>query len=46
MADAAAPSDAELVGLRERIDAVDRELLGLLNRRAALAQQVGEVKRK
>ena len=46
MADAAPPSDAELVGLRERIDAVDRELLGLLNRRAALAQQVGEVKRK
>ena len=46
MADAAPPSDAELVGLRERIDAVDRDLLGLLNRRAALAQQVGEVKRK
>src|SRR6187455_1842367 len=46
MADAAPPSDAELVGLRERIDAVDRDLLGLLNRRAELAQQVGEVKRK
>ncbi len=46
MADAAQPSDAELVGLRNRIDAVDRELLDLLNRRAELAQQVGEVKRK
>src|SRR5687767_312943 len=46
MADAAPPSDAELVGLRQRIDAVDRELLGLLNRRAELAQEVGEVKRK
>src|SRR5690348_13030543 len=46
MADAAQPSDAELLALRDRIDAVDRELLGLLNRRAELAQQVGEVKRK
>src|SRR5580765_2514113 len=46
MAEAARPSDAELVGLRNRIDAVDRELLDLLNRRAELVQQVGEVKRK
>ena len=30
--------------LRGRIDAVDRELLDLLNRRAALAQRVGELK--
>ena len=34
-----------LLALREQIDAVDRELLALLNRRAALAQQVGEVKK-
>jgi chorismate mutase/prephenate dehydratase len=46
MADAAQPSDAELLGLRHRIDAVDRELLGLLNRRAELARLVGEVKRR
>jgi chorismate mutase / prephenate dehydratase len=32
--------------LRTRIDAVDRELLELLNRRAALALEVGEVKKK
>ena len=31
--------------LRERIDEVDRELLALLNRRAALALEVGEVKK-
>ena len=31
--------------LRDRIDAVDRELLTLLNRRAGLAQLVGEVKK-
>jgi chorismate mutase/prephenate dehydratase len=37
---------AELDGLRARIDAVDRELLGLLNRRAALALEVGEVKKR
>ncbi|MEN9418169.1 MAG: prephenate dehydratase [Pseudomonadota bacterium] len=31
--------------LREQIDALDRELLALLNRRAALAQEVGEIKK-
>ena len=40
----AAPNPA-LLALRERIDAVDRELLALLNRRAALALEVGEIKR-
>src|SRR3954466_1911680 len=35
-----------LLALRTQIDAVDRELLALLNRRAALAQEVGEVKKK
>ena len=34
-----------LLALRERIDAVDREMLALLNRRAALALEVGELKK-
>ncbi len=34
-----------LAQLREAIDAVDRELLDLLNRRAGLANEVGELKR-
>lgn len=34
-----------LATLRADIDAVDRELLQLLNRRAALANEVGEIKR-
>lgn len=40
-----APAPA-LQQLRERIDAVDRELLALLNRRASLALEVGELKKK
>jgi chorismate mutase/prephenate dehydratase len=40
------PSESALLALRSKIDAVDRELLALLNRRAALAQEVGEVKKK
>ncbi|GAP33615.1 prephenate dehydratase [Piscinibacter sakaiensis] len=40
-----APNPA-LLALRERIDAVDLELLALLNRRARLAQEVGELKRE
>ncbi|MEO6410761.1 MAG: prephenate dehydratase [Burkholderiaceae bacterium] len=44
---ASAPADpAALLGLREQIDRVDRELLALLNRRAGLALQVGEVKKR
>ena len=39
-------SESELLALRARIDTVDRELLAALNRRARLAQQVGELKRK
>jgi chorismate mutase/prephenate dehydratase len=35
-----------LLALRERIDTVDRELLALLNRRAALALEVGELKKR
>ena len=42
----AAPPDAELLALRGRIDAVDRELLALLNRRAGLALEVGELKKQ
>ena len=34
-----------LLELRVQIDAVDRELLTLLNRRAALANEVGDIKR-
>jgi chorismate mutase / prephenate dehydratase len=40
-----ATPDAALLALRGRIDAVDRELLALLNRRAGLALEVGEIKR-
>jgi chorismate mutase / prephenate dehydratase len=38
--------DPALLGLRDQIDAVDRELLDLLNRRASLAQSVGEIKKR
>ena len=36
----------ELASLRVQIDALDRELLALLNRRAGLALQVGEIKKR
>jgi chorismate mutase/prephenate dehydratase len=45
MADAPSP-ERELLALRERIDAVDSELLALLNRRAGLALAVGEIKKR
>lgn len=38
--------DTALRALREQIDTLDSELLGLLNRRAELARQVGEVKHR
>ena len=38
--------DAALLALRQRIDGVDRELLALLNRRAALALEVGDLKKR
>jgi chorismate mutase/prephenate dehydratase len=44
MADTPAANPALLV-LRQHIDAVDRELLALLNRRAGLALEVGEIKK-
>ncbi len=37
-------SDDKLKPLRERIDAIDRQLLDLLNQRAQVAQEVGHVK--
>ncbi len=47
MADSApSPVDPALLGLRTQIDAVDRELLALLNRRATLAGEVGEIKKR
>jgi chorismate mutase / prephenate dehydratase len=42
MADTPNPA---LLALRDKIDAVDRELLDLLNRRAGLALEVGELKK-
>jgi len=36
----------ELATLRQQIDALDQQLLDLLNRRAHVAEQVGEVKRR
>ncbi len=38
--------DARLARLRERIDAIDAQVLDLLNARALCAQQVGEIKRE
>jgi chorismate mutase/prephenate dehydratase len=46
MQDAPAPINPALLSLRTQIDRIDRELLTLLNRRAALALEVGEVKKK
>jgi chorismate mutase / prephenate dehydratase len=40
-----APTSPALLALRERIDALDRELLALLNRRMQLALEVGELKK-
>ena len=37
-------SDEQLKPLREQIDALDRQLLELLNQRARVAQQVGHIK--
>ena len=39
------PSTDGLAGLRQQIDALDRHLLQLLNQRAHLAEQVGDIKR-
>ena len=39
------PPAADLESLRGRIDEIDRELLGLLNRRAEVAATIGTLKR-
>ena len=46
MADPTTAPATDLLALRQQIDAVDRELLALLNRRAAIALHVGELKKK
>jgi len=46
MVDPATAPHPDLLALRTQIDALDRELLALLNRRARLAQEVGEIKKK
>ena len=40
------PTEPDLLALRQQIDAVDRDLLALLNRRAGLALAVGEIKKR
>jgi chorismate mutase/prephenate dehydratase len=39
------PPQATLAQLRQQIDAIDRQMIELLNRRASLALEVGELKR-
>jgi chorismate mutase/prephenate dehydratase len=43
---ASAPDNASLADLRTQIDSLDQQLLELLNRRAHVAEQVGEVKKR
>jgi chorismate mutase/prephenate dehydratase len=42
---ASPPPTTDLAALREQIDAIDRDLLAALNRRAAVAARVGDLKR-
>ncbi|MFM9916208.1 MAG: prephenate dehydratase [Rhizobacter sp.] len=46
MADQLPAPNPDLLALRTQIDALDRDLLALLNQRASLALEVGEVKKK
>ncbi len=46
MPESSPPATPELLALRTQIDALDRELLVLLNRRAGLALEVGELKKR
>ncbi len=46
MADSSLSIAPDLLALRTQIDRLDRDLLALLNRRAALALQVGELKKR
>jgi chorismate mutase/prephenate dehydratase len=45
-AEPSAVSSPDLAALRVQIDALDQELLALLNKRAHVAEQVGEIKRR
>ena len=38
--------NSKLKPLRDRIDAIDEQLIALLNQRAAIALEVGEVKKQ
>jgi chorismate mutase/prephenate dehydratase len=46
MAEPTPSVDPELLAFRQQIDHLDREMLDLLNRRASLALQVGELKKR
>ena len=39
-------TSADLAPLRDQIDALDKQLLQLLNQRARVAEQVGEIKQR
>lgn len=41
-----APTEADLIPLRDRIDALDRAILAMLNERAHCANLIGAVKKK
>ncbi|NBX29991.1 chorismate mutase, partial [bacterium] len=41
---AGAGKDVGLAGLRAQIDAIDRDLVGLMNRRAEVAREIGHLK--
>ena len=46
LSDPSAPNSESLAGLRVQIDSLDQQLLGLLNQRAHVAEQVGEIKKR
>ncbi len=41
-----APTEADLAPLRDRIDAIDRALIAMLNERAVCANQIGAIKKR
>ncbi|SFK30573.1 chorismate mutase [Geodermatophilus ruber] len=43
--DAAASADEQIAGLREEIDDCDAEIIRLVQRRLAVSQQIGELRR-
>ncbi|MEB0233345.1 chorismate mutase, partial [Undibacterium sp. 10I3] len=44
--DPSVPNSESLLGLRVQIDSLDQQLLELLNQRAHVAEQVGEIKKR